>query len=126
MYWGLHDIAFGPINPLEKYRTFSGRVADYNIGTPRKGIPIFMAVDDKAPFMVAISDDDGKFSFRIYQTENLSNNPGCIFAKEYKKANLYVGFLGAFNNPRPEPPSIGKPLPVGSRTSEYSITDILK
>lgn len=126
MYWGLRDIVCGVIDPIEKHRTFSGKVADYNIGTPRKGVPIFMVVDDKPPSMVAISGEDGKFSFRIYQTGDSSNKLGYILAKDYKEAYLCVGLVGSSNTLRPETPSIGNPLPTGSWTSQYPISDILK
>src|SRR5690349_18547380 len=45
LFWGLHNVVCGSTDPIEKHRVFSGLVADYNIGTPRKGIPIFMATD---------------------------------------------------------------------------------
>lgn len=126
MYWGLRDIACGVIDPIEKHRTFSGEVADYNIGTPRKGVPIFMVVDDKPSSMVAISGEDGKFSFQIYQAADSSKKRGYILAKDFKEAYLCVGLVGSSNTSRPETPSIGSPFPPGSWTSQYQISDILK
>jgi hypothetical protein len=126
LYWGLHDVACGAIDPMEKHRTFSGRVADYNIGTPRKGVPIFLAIDDKPPVMVAVSGADGIFSFRIYQTDDALKPPGYLLAKGFKEAWLCVGNLGLPTFGRSELPAIGDPLPTGSETSQYPITDILK
>ncbi len=127
IWWGLHNVVCGAADPVEKHRVFSGKVADYNIGTPRKGVPIFIAVDDKPPVMVAITDNDGKFSFHIYQASNDSpEKHGYILPKEFKDAFLYVGYVGSLVMPRPERPQIGSLLPSGSGTSQYPITDVLK
>jgi hypothetical protein len=130
LYWGLHDVVCGTTNSMEKHRTFSGRVADYNIGTPLKEIPIFMATDDKPPVMMALSDNDGKFSFRIDRASDDSfEKQGYPLPKDFTNAFLYVGCFPSFRTPgmpRPEVPKVGSPLPEGSQTSQYPITDILE
>jgi hypothetical protein len=92
--WVLRNVEATPHPSTADTWIFSGELRQFNIGTPMEGYPIFFGGPDRLPFLAAVTDSEGKFSFTLHSSAKKTIPiRGLTFDPTAEKSWIYVGGL---------------------------------
>jgi hypothetical protein len=90
--WVLRDIKVISHPSTANTWIFSGELRHFNVGSAMEGYPIFFGEPDRLPFLAAVTDSQGKFSFTLRSSAKKSNPMRALtFDPTTDKSWIYVG-----------------------------------
>jgi len=129
--WVLRNIEAIPHPSTADTWILSGELRHFNIGTPMEGYPIFFGGPDRLPFLAAVTDSQGKFSFTLHSSaKKVVPLRVLTFDPTTEKSWIFVGGLIEEESQSPfDAVSIyhGRfRLKAGSHTWRYPVGQLLK
>lgn len=129
--WVLRNVEAIPHPSTANTWIFSGELRHFNVGTAMEGYPIFFGGPDRLPFLAAVTDSQGKFSFTLHSSAKKSVPVRALtFDPTTEKSWIYVGGLIEQESQSPlDPVSIYQGrfrLKAGSHTWRYPVGPLLK